>query len=151
MVSCCCGYCFPNALLDISIHFLDRSDHKDMMEETGDSQQSGYNQCTVCCTRPRCALSQGAACLGLGAGDGADRISGCPWAAHCSSLCKAMALHMLTLFLLVIQLLAFSLHSIRGLQMLMLFLLVIQLLVLSLHSIRGLQMPPHPTPSPQGS
>ena len=124
MVSYCCKYCFLNALLDISIHFLDRSDHKDMMEETGDSQQSGYNQCTVCCTRPRCTLSQGAACRGLGMGQ--------------TKFLGALGQHT-------------ALHCVRRWPcMLTLFLLVIQLLALSLHSIRGLQMPPPPHPKPTG-
>ena len=92
MMRYCCRYCFLNVLLDHSIHFLDRSDHKDMLEEAGDGQQSGYNQCTVCCALPRGTLSRGLACLGQEAGDGEDRTSGCPWGAHRSWLCKAVAL-----------------------------------------------------------
>lgn len=49
----CCQFYFLNVLLlDSSIHFFDRSDHKEMMEEPGDGQQSGYSQCTVCCAVP---------------------------------------------------------------------------------------------------
>lgn len=49
----CCQFYFLNVLLlDSSIHFFDRSDHKEMMEEPGDSQQSGYPQCTVRCAVP---------------------------------------------------------------------------------------------------
>lgn len=50
----CCKYYFLGVLLfDNLLYFFDRSDHKDMMEEPGDSQQSGYSQCTVCCALPQ--------------------------------------------------------------------------------------------------
>lgn len=52
MKYCCQFYFLTVLLLDSSIHFFDRSDHKEMMEEPGDSQQSGYSQCTVCCAVP---------------------------------------------------------------------------------------------------
>ncbi|ELK09970.1 Brachyury protein [Pteropus alecto] len=45
---------FAKAFLDAK----ERSDHKDVMEEPGDSQQSGYSQRTVCCSPP------GVPCLG---------------------------------------------------------------------------------------
>ena len=111
MMRYCCRYCFLNVLLDHSIHFLDRSDHKDMLEEAGDGQQSGYNQCTVCCALPRGTLSQGRACLGQGAGDGEDRASGCPWE-HTALGCARQWPRVLMLFLLVIKLLVLSLCSI---------------------------------------
>lgn len=61
---CCCIPSFLNFLLfDNSIYFFfvcfDRSDHKEMMEETGDSQQPGYSQCTVCCTLSWHSVSSG--------------------------------------------------------------------------------------------